>query len=51
MWLRRYGKLEVVWLSCLLAPADGVVVEFYFQPGDLVDGGSELVNFEAAESD
>ncbi len=33
------------------APADGVVVEFYFQPGDLVDGGSELVNFEAAESD
>lgn len=33
------------------APADGVVVEFYFQPGDLVDGGAELVNFEAAESE
>ncbi len=33
------------------APADGTVVEFYFQPGDLVDGGAELVNFEAADSD
>ena len=31
------------------APSDGVVVEFYFQPGDLVDGGSELVHFEAAQ--
>ena len=30
------------------APADGAVREFYFQPGDLVDGGSELVHFEAA---
>jgi 3-methylcrotonyl-CoA carboxylase alpha subunit len=33
------------------APADGTVVEFYFQPGDLVDGGAELVNFEATDSD
>ncbi|RLA43000.1 MAG: 3-methylcrotonyl-CoA carboxylase [Gammaproteobacteria bacterium] len=33
------------------APADGTVVEFYFQPGDLVDGGAELVNFEAAIAD
>ncbi|MBV1931979.1 MAG: acetyl/propionyl/methylcrotonyl-CoA carboxylase subunit alpha [Porticoccaceae bacterium] len=33
------------------APADGTVVEFYFQPGDLVDGGAELVNFEAADSE
>ncbi|MBQ0720761.1 MAG: acetyl/propionyl/methylcrotonyl-CoA carboxylase subunit alpha [Gammaproteobacteria bacterium] len=33
------------------APADGTVVEFYCQPGDLVDGGAELVNFEAAKSE
>ena len=33
------------------APADGIVVEFYFKEGDLVDGGAELVNFEAAESE
>jgi len=31
------------------APVDGKVLEFYFQPGDLVDGGAELVSFEAAE--
>ncbi|ARN76222.1 acetyl/propionyl/methylcrotonyl-CoA carboxylase subunit alpha [Oceanicoccus sagamiensis] len=31
------------------APADGKVVEFYYQAGSLVDGGSELVNFEAVE--
>jgi len=31
------------------APADGKVVEFYFQPGDLVDGGSELLSFENKE--
>jgi 3-methylcrotonyl-CoA carboxylase alpha subunit len=31
------------------APADGTVVEFYYQAGDLVDGGAELVNFEAVE--
>jgi 3-methylcrotonyl-CoA carboxylase alpha subunit len=28
------------------APADGTVASFYFQPGDLVDGGVELVKFE-----
>ncbi|MCV6605221.1 MAG: 3-methylcrotonyl-CoA carboxylase, partial [Porticoccaceae bacterium] len=28
------------------APAAGKVAEFYYQPGDLVDGGSELVAFE-----
>ena len=28
------------------APADGVVTEFYFQSGDLVDGGAELLAFE-----
>ena len=27
------------------APAAGVVEAFYFQPGDLVDGGAELVSF------
>lgn len=31
------------------APEDGKVVEFYYQPGDLVDGGAELLDFEAAE--
>jgi 3-methylcrotonyl-CoA carboxylase alpha subunit len=30
------------------APADGVVKEFYFAPGDLVDGGAELLDFEPA---
>jgi 3-methylcrotonyl-CoA carboxylase alpha subunit len=29
------------------APADGLVKAFYYQPGDLVDGGAELVDFEA----
>ena len=29
------------------APAAGTVQAFYFQPGDLVDGGAELVQFEA----
>lgn len=28
------------------APADGLVKAFYYQPGDLVDGGAELVDFE-----
>lgn len=28
------------------APSDGVVTEFYFQAGDLVDGGAELLSFE-----
>ena len=31
----------------IIAPSDGAVTEFYFQPGDLVDGGSELLAFEA----
>ncbi|MEH6582510.1 MAG: acetyl/propionyl/methylcrotonyl-CoA carboxylase subunit alpha [Halioglobus sp.] len=31
------------------APADGTVLEFYYQPGDLVDGGAELLSFEATE--
>ncbi len=31
------------------APADGVVKEFYFKAGDLVDGGAELLSFEASE--
>lgn len=28
------------------APADGKVSQFYYQPGDLVDGGAELLDFE-----
>ena len=31
------------------APAAGVVQEFYFQPGSLVDGGAELLAFELGE--
>ncbi|MGH1372154.1 MAG: acetyl/propionyl/methylcrotonyl-CoA carboxylase subunit alpha [Cellvibrionaceae bacterium] len=31
------------------APADGSVSEFYFQAGDLVDGGAELLAFTAIE--
>jgi len=30
------------------APAAGAVREFYFKAGDLVDGGAELLAFEAA---
>ena len=30
----------------ILAPDDGVVTEFYFQTGALVEGGSELLSFE-----
>jgi 3-methylcrotonyl-CoA carboxylase alpha subunit len=30
----------------ITAPNDGMVIEFYFQPGDLVDGGAELLAFE-----
>lgn len=30
------------------APAAGMVQEFYFQPGNLVDGGAELLAFEAS---
>ena len=31
------------------APSDGRVAEFYFQPGELVDGGAELLAFSAVE--
>ena len=31
----------------IIAPSDGAVTEFYFQPGDLGDGGSKLLAFEA----
>ncbi|NCF19832.1 MAG: acetyl-CoA carboxylase biotin carboxylase subunit [Haliea sp.] len=31
------------------APAAGVVKAFYYQPGDLVDGGAELLDFQADE--
>lgn len=31
------------------APADGMVTEFYFQPGDLVDGDAYLLAFEGSE--
>jgi len=30
----------------IVAPSDGTVTEFYFQAGELVDGGSELLAFE-----
>lgn len=33
---------------CIGAPSDGLVTEFYFQPGDLVDGGAELLAFEGS---
>jgi len=31
------------------APADGRVKQFYYQPGDLVDGGAELLEFETTQ--
>ena len=31
------------------APVAGIVESFYYQPGDLVDGGSELLKFTPAE--
>jgi 3-methylcrotonyl-CoA carboxylase alpha subunit len=31
------------------APADGQVDGFYYQPGDLVDGGAELLAFTVSE--
>ena len=31
----------------VVAPSDGVVTEFYFQAGSLVEGGAELLSFEA----
>jgi 3-methylcrotonyl-CoA carboxylase alpha subunit len=30
----------------VLAPSDGVVTEFYFPAGALVEGGAELLSFE-----
>ncbi len=33
------------------APAAGIVTEFYFQPGDLVDGGAELLAFELSTAE
>jgi 3-methylcrotonyl-CoA carboxylase alpha subunit len=33
---------------CIEAPSDGLVTEFYFQSGDLVDGGAELLAFESS---
>ena len=32
------------------APGDGTVSEFFYQPGELVDGGAELLTFEIAEA-
>lgn len=32
------------------APADGVVEAFFFQPGELVDGGAELLQFAVTEN-
>ena len=31
------------------APVAGVVKSFFFQPGELVDGGAELLDFAAKE--
>jgi len=31
------------------APAKGKVTEFFFQAGELVDGGAELLAFEVSE--
>ena len=33
----------------IAAPSDGKVSEFFYQPGELVDGGAELLAFEIAE--
>jgi len=33
------------------APYNGRLLEFYYQPGDLVDGGAELLHLQASESD
>ncbi|MDC0517036.1 acetyl/propionyl/methylcrotonyl-CoA carboxylase subunit alpha [Porticoccaceae bacterium] len=34
----------------IAAPSDGKVSEFFYQPGELVDGGAELLAFEHAET-
>ncbi|MBJ2128726.1 acetyl/propionyl/methylcrotonyl-CoA carboxylase subunit alpha [Alteromonas sp. IB21] len=36
---------------CITAPYDGSVEEFFFQPGELVDGGSTLLAFSSKEAD
>lgn len=33
----------------IIAPADGTVTEFFYQKGDLVNGGAELLAFAASE--
>jgi 3-methylcrotonyl-CoA carboxylase alpha subunit len=33
------------------APSDGTVMEYYFQAGQLVDGGAELLRFESTSSE
>ena len=33
----------------IIAPADGTVTEFFYAEGDLVDGGAELLAFNASE--
>lgn len=33
----------------IIAPTDGTVTEFFYQAGDLVDGGAELLAFTASE--
>ncbi|MDO7671789.1 MAG: acetyl-CoA carboxylase biotin carboxyl carrier protein subunit, partial [OM182 bacterium] len=33
----------------IVAPSAGTVSEFFYQPGDLVDGGAELLAFAASE--
>ena len=34
----------------IVAPSDGKVSEFFYQPGELVDGGAKLLAFEIAEA-
>jgi len=34
----------------IVAPSDGKVSEFFYQPGELVDGGAELLAFEIGEA-
>ncbi|RKM79918.1 acetyl/propionyl/methylcrotonyl-CoA carboxylase subunit alpha [Alteromonas sp. BL110] len=35
---------------CIIAPNDGSVEEFFFNPGELVDGGATLLAFSATET-
>lgn len=35
----------------LFAPSDGKVESFYYQPGELVEGGAELLRFNAIDDD